>query len=211
MKVIPVAEAAARTSEIARTLTDGGLACFPVGGAYRIVADARSEAAITRLMQSKRRARNHPALILVADLGAARALVKGTTWPLTQRLAAQLWPGPLTLVLPPSDDLPGTIKKLLTRATGTLGIRVPGDPLAAAVLRTFGAPLLLSSANLEQKPGSTSAASIRQRFVHTIDLWVDAGDTTPAPPSTIVEVTETTWKILREGALAAAQIERAAS
>lgn len=211
MKVIPVAEAAPRASEIAKVVADGGLACFPVGGSYRIVADARSEAAITRLMQSKRRAKNHPALVLVADLAAARGMVKGTSWKVTQRLASKLWPGPLTLALPPSDELPAKVRKLLTRATGTIGVRIPDDPLALQVLRSFGGPLLLSSANLEQKPGASSAAAIRQRFVHAVDLWVDAGDTVPGTPSTIVEVTETSWKLVREGAVSRARVETAAA
>lgn len=202
MKVIPVADAHESASEIAATIAGGGLACFPVRGAYRIAADARSEDAITRLMQSKRRARHHPTLILVSDLEAARDIVAGTSWSTTQRLAERLWPGPLTLVLPPSDELPAKIKKLLTRASGKLGIRVPGDPLAAAILRAFGGPMLLSSANIERKPGASSAAVVRQRFLNAVDVWVDAGDLPASPPSTVLEVTESSWKVLREGAVA---------
>lgn len=210
MKVIRLVEARDRAAEIAEVLAGGGLACFPVAGAYRIAADARSEAAINRAMQSKRRAKNHPTLVLVPDLAAARSIVKGTSWRLTQRLAEKLWPGPLTIALPPSDELPVAVKKLLTRATGKVGVRVADDPLAAAVVRCFGGPLFLSSANLEKKPGASSAAAVRQRFMNAVDLWVDGGDFTPAPPSTIVEVTETAWKLLREGAVPLAKIERAA-
>jgi len=209
MKLIPIAEAHNRVPEIADALTAGGLACFPVRGSYRIAADASSVDAITRLMQSKRRAKNHPTLILVGDLAAARSIVEGTAWKLTKQLAAHLWPGSLTLVLPPSEDLEPKIKKLLTRATGKLGVRVTDDPLAAAIMRQFGKPLLLSSANLEQKPGSSSAAAVRQRFVNAVDVWVDAGDIKPTPPSTIVELTETTWKMIRPGVVALADVERA--
>ncbi len=211
MKIIPIAEAPARAAEISQVLTDGGLACFPVNGTYRLAADATSDAAITRLAQSKRRARNHPALVLVSDLGATRSIVDGASWAITQRLAGELWPGPLTLALPPSDALPGKLRKLLARATGTIGVRVPDDPLAAHVLRAFGRPLLLSSANLERKPGASSAATVRQRFVGAIDVWVDAGDVTPTASSTIVELTETSWKVVRDGAVPLARLERAAA
>lgn len=211
MKVIPVAEAAQRVGEIASVLREGGLACFPVRGVYRITVDARSEHAIQRLGQSKRRAKNHPALVLIEDLAAAREIVDGTTWSTTRRLAERLWPRPLTLVLPPSNALPAKVRKILTRATGKLGIRVPDDALASAVLRAFGGPLLLSSANLEQKPGASSAATIRQRFAGTIDVWVDAGDVQPGPPSTIVEVTEEAWKVVRDGSISLADLERAAA
>ena len=211
MKSIPIGEAATRVLEIAKVLAEGGLACFPVNGTYRLAADATSDEAIMRLTQSKRRARNHPALVLVSDLEAAGTIVDGGAWALTRRIAAHLWPGPLTLALPPSEELSSKLRKLLSRATGTIGVRVPDDPLAALVLRAFGRPLLLSSANLERKPGASSASVVRQRFVSSVDVWVDAGDIVPTTASTIVELTETSWKVLRDGAMPRAQIERAAA
>jgi L-threonylcarbamoyladenylate synthase len=211
MKVIPVTQAPDHAAEIAQILTGGGLVCFPMRGAYRIAADARSQEAITRLIQSKRRARNHPTLILVADLASAGSVVQGTEWTTTRRLARSFWPGPLTLVLPPSDDLPPRVRSVLTRATGKLGVRMTDDPLAATIVRTFGGPLILSSANLEQKPGASSAAAVRQRFARAVDIWVDAGDIPSAPPSTVVEVSETAWKIVREGAVPRADLDRAAA
>lgn len=209
MKVIPVAESQARADEIAAVVTAGGLACIPLRGAYRIIADARSEAAIVRLAQSKRRAHNRPALIMVADLAAAKDLVDGTTWALTTRLTKKLWPGPLTLVLPPSKRLEAKVAKILTRSTGRIGIRVPDDKLSAAIIAGCNIPLLVSSANIESKPGSTSASAVKQRFDRTVELWVDAGDIRPEPPSTLVELTETEWTVVREGAITRAAIERA--
>lgn len=209
MKVVPVADAEAHVAEIAALVAGGGLACIPLRGAYRIIADARSESAITRLVQSKRRAHNRPSLILVSDLAAAREIVDGTAWPLTIRATKKLWPGPVTLVLPPSKKLPAKITKLLARKTGRLGIRVPDDALSASILETFGAPLLVSSANIENKPGATSASAVRQRFDRSVDIWIDAGDIKPEPPSTLIDISETGWELVREGAIARAVIERA--
>ncbi len=211
MKVIPFAEAHQRTAEVARVLADGGLACFPMRGAYRLAVDARSEAAVERLMHSKRRAKHHPSLVLVADLAGAKQVVEGTGWSTTRRLAERLWPGPLTMVLPPSAQLPAKLKKTLAKATGTVGVRVPDDPFTLQVLRAFGGPLLLSSANLEQKPGASSAATVHQRFVRAIDVWVDAGDVTPAPPSTVVAVKDGSWELVRDGAIPREAIERASA
>ena len=94
-----------------------------------------------------------------------------------RRLADKLWPGPLTMVLPPSDELPSKVRKVLTRATGRLGVQVPADPLASALMRQFGGPLLLASANLEQKPGANSAAARGNlRIIEARDLtsaWND--------------------------------------
>ncbi|HVV88285.1 MAG TPA: L-threonylcarbamoyladenylate synthase [Kofleriaceae bacterium] len=209
MKIVPVADAAARADEVANVLAQGGLACFPMRGSYRLAADVQSEDAVNRLMQSKRRAKHHPSLVLVASLAVAGGVVGGTGWRPTRRLADRLWPGPLTMVLPPSDKLPARVSKVLTRATGRLGVQVPDDPLARAILDRFGGPLLLSSANLEQKPGASSGNVVQQRFGRTVDIWIDAGEMKPGLPSTIVELTETAWTIIRDGAVSRAALERA--
>jgi L-threonylcarbamoyladenylate synthase len=211
MKIVPLADATGRVDEVAKVLADGGLACFPMRGSYRLAADARSEDAVNRLMQSKRRAKNHPSLVLVASFALASGVVAGTAWRNTRRLADRLWPGPLTMVLPASDQLPARVRKVLTKATGLLGVQVPDDALARTIVHRFGGPLLLSSANLEQKPGSSSAAVVQQRFGRAVDIWIDAGDIKPGLPSTIVEVTESSWTIVREGAVSLADVERAAA
>ena len=192
-------------SELVAALTSGGLLCLPVGGTYRLLADVRSEAAVNLLIQSKRRAKSHPALIFVPDLVSASAVVDGTDWSTTKQLAT-FWPRALTLVLPPNDGLPRKIVKTLTRATGKLGVRVPADPLALSVLREFGAPVLVSSANIEKKAGATSAVAVRQRFGNALAVWLDVGDPRPAPPSTVVEVSPTTWKVIREGDVTTAEL-----
>jgi L-threonylcarbamoyladenylate synthase len=209
VKIVPMAEALARVADLTKALRDGALVCIPIGGTYRLVADLRSDAAVTRLMQSKRRAKSHPALVLVPSLTAAKGVVDGTGWTVTRRLAERVWPRPLTLLLPPSDELTNGTRRMLTRATGTVGVRMTDEPLAAAVVKTFGAPLLVSSANLEHKPGAASAAAVRQRFSTTVELWIDAGDVAATPPSTLVEVTADAWKLVRAGAVSVTDVERA--
>lgn len=200
MKTIQAADGQSAVGELVEALSAGHLVCLPVRGAYRILADVRSQEAINRLEQSKRRTHNRPALVMVSNLAAADVVVDGTTWTTTKRLAKMFWPGPLTLVLPPSDQLEPKIKKALTRSTGTIGVRAPATPLVAAVLKEFSGPVLVSSANIEKKPGASSAAAVRQRFSQAVDIWVDAGDLKPEPVSTLIEVTETGWKLVREGA-----------
>jgi L-threonylcarbamoyladenylate synthase len=208
MKIIPRAEALSRVGEIASALAGGGIASFPLGGSYRLAADLGAPEVVNRLFQTKRRAKSHPALVLVPSLAAAKPVVDGTAWATTRRLAEKLWPGALTIVLPPCDQLPSAVRRALTKATGKLGVRVPDDPLATAILAAFGRPLLLSSANVENKPGAASAATVRQRFGTSVEVWVDAGDVPAAPPSTLIEPTADAWTILREGAVARADIER---
>lgn len=210
MKIIPFADAVPRAGEIAKALATGALTSFPLGGAYRLAADLGAADAVNRLFQLKRRARSHPALVLVPSLAAAKDVVDGTAWATTKKLADCHWPGPLTLVLPPGDALPSVVRKALTKATGKVGVRVPEEPLAAAIVAAFGRPVLLSSANLEHKPGAASAAAVRQRFAHSVEIWVDAGDVPPAPPSTLIEVTAEGWTMVREGAVSRADLDRGA-
>lgn len=197
-------------AELVATLRAGGLVCVPVRGAYRLVVDAVCEPAVNRLMQLKRRTSNRPALVLVPDLASAAVIVDGTRWPTTQKLARSFWPGGLTLVLPPSDDLPIKVKKVLTRATGKIGVRVSSDPIAAELVRAFAGPLLASSANLERKVGAGSAAAIRARFAGKIDAWIDSGDPAAEPASTLVEVNADGWAMVREGAIGRAALEHVA-
>jgi L-threonylcarbamoyladenylate synthase len=194
---------------IVTTLREGGVVCFPDGGTYRLLADLLSESAVNKMLQSKRRTANHPALVLVPSLLAAKSVVKGTQWHITKRLAEKCWPAALTLLLEPSAELPAKIKRQLTKATGKLGVRMPADKLSAAVMAKFAGPLLMSSANLEDKAGANSAAAIRQRFVGKIDLWVDGGDTTSGSPSTLVDVSESSWVIVRRGAVPDSTIAKA--
>ena len=212
MKILTLSQAQSDPAcydELARALRSGGLVCFPVRGTYRLAADPRSEDAVRKLMQTKRRSGNHPALVLVPDLKAAAPLVEGTQWQHTRRLAERFWPHPLTLVLPPSESLSPAIRKMLTRATGGLGVRVPEDAIAQRIVAAFAAPLLLSSANLANKTGATSSAAVRQRFVGKVDVWIDAGDVKPTAPSTIVSLSEDAWKVVREGDITRPQIEAA--
>lgn len=208
MKTVPLAEAPHRISELAQCLTDGGVVCLPINGSYRLLADAFSDAAIVRLAQMKRRMKDHPSLVLVADRSAARRVVHGMAWTTTKQLADAFWPGALTLALPASHDLPPRVKKLLSRATGRIGVRVTADPIASALVQAFANPIITTSANLERKPGASSAQTVQQRFMSTVDVWVDAGDMQPGPPSTIIELSETSYKLLRAGSIAADALDR---
>jgi L-threonylcarbamoyladenylate synthase len=192
--------------DIASILSNDGLVCFPVGSSYRLAASLLSTDAVMRLLQSKRRASHHPALIFVASADAARSVAKDLP-PAACRLLEAFWPGPLTLLADLGVELPPKVAKTLTRATGKIGIRCPCSPIAAQVVREFGGPLLVSSANLERKAGAGSVAQVRKNFQQKIDVCVDAGDLPSVPPSTLVEITETGWRVTREGAIPASKIE----
>ncbi len=203
MKVIRAADLDSSPSlyaEIVEALTQDGLACFPAESNYRLAASLLSPDAVMKLMQSKRRAGHHPALVLGTDAKMLRQVVAEVP-PVAQKLAKAFWPGPLTLLLDLRPDLPPKVAKTLTRATGKVGVRAPACEVAARVVREFGGPLLVSSANLERKAGANSLAPGRTTCQPRLNVCGDAGDLPEGPPSTLVEVSDGEWRISREGAI----------
>lgn len=188
--------------EIAAVLEEGGLACLPCGGSYRILADLMDEDAVTRLLQAKRRTGRAPSLVFVSD-EAMLARVAADVPPMVHELAAQFWPGPLTVLLEPAPDLPRKVVKQLATREGRMGVRIPKDALVRAVVAALGRPLLVSSANRERKQGAGSPAQVRKNFVHHVDLFVDAGDLAPSEGSTVVSVSGERPVVVRPGVIAA--------
>jgi L-threonylcarbamoyladenylate synthase len=192
----------------ADVLREEGLICLPCGGEYRLVAPLDSEMAVQRLFAAKRRTKTAPTLVFVSD-GAMLALLAPDLPETAQRLADRLWPGPLTLLVAPELPLPNKLVKRMCKHRGKIGVRVPQDDVARALIEAFGGPILVSSANLEKKAGAYSAAQVRKNFLNAVELFLDAGDLTPAPHSTVVDVDDEHWEIVRPGALDQAALEAA--
>jgi len=113
-------------AEAARILAAGGLVAFPTETVYGLGADATNGAAVARLYAAKGRPTFNPLIVHVADRAAAQRLGKFDA--AASALAAALWPGPLTLVLPKADDCP--IADLATAGLDTIAARVPAHPAA---------------------------------------------------------------------------------
>jgi len=200
IKLHELSESPTHYDTLARTLENGGLICVPCRGTYRILADIRDAGAVTSLMQSKRRTSSSPSLVFVNDVDEI-ALVASEVDPAARSLAQALWPGPLTILFEPSRDLFRKVIKQVARANGHIGVRVPEDELVRRIVKTFGGPVLVSSANRENRAGASSPAQVRKNFVSRVDFFVDAGDLPGAPSSTVVEVDSGEIQIARDGAI----------
>jgi L-threonylcarbamoyladenylate synthase len=108
---------------------------------------------------------------------------------------ARHWPGPLTLVLRAAPGLP----QVLTAGTGTIGVRMPGHPVALALVRTAGIPLTAPSANPSGEPPPTTAQVVRRYFGDRLDLILDGGPTAGGTGSTIADCTGWPPRVLRAG------------
>ena len=121
------------------------------------------------------------------------------------RLAEAFWPGPLTLVLPRTEGC--AVADLATAGLDTVAVRVPAHPVARAILRAFGGPVVAPSANLSGHVSPTSAAHVQSDLDGRIDLIVDGGAVTVGIESTIVGCFDAPM-LLRPGGLPRDEIER---
>jgi L-threonylcarbamoyladenylate synthase len=167
-----------------RVLRRGGLVAFPTETVYGLGADATNVAAVERIFAVKGRPHGHP---LIVHLGAGTSLDE---WALdvpeaARALAAAFWPGPLTLLLHRHPRVPDVI----TGGRPTVGLRVPGHPVALDLLGTFGGGVAAPSANRFGRVSPTTAEHVRADLGDAVDLILDGGPTTVGVESTIVDCT----------------------
>ncbi len=186
-----------------RCLATGGLVAFPTETVYGLGADAANAAAIARLYQAKGRPAFNPLIAHVGDLAAARRL--GRFGAQAMALAQAFWPGPLTLVVPKTEDCP--VAELATAGLDTVEIRVPAHPLAQAILKAFGGAVVAPSANLSGHVSPTTAAHVAADLSGRIDLIVDGGAVEVGVESTILGCFDAPM-LLRPGGVPREAIER---
>src|ERR1043165_1122 len=197
------AAAKATTEAAARCLGKGGLVPFPTETVYGLGADAGNAAAIARLYQAKGRPSFNPLIAHVGDLAAAQRVADFDARAML--LAQTFWPGPLTLVLPKARGC--AVADLATAGLDTIAVRVPAHPVARAILRALGGPVVAPSANLSGHVSPTTAAHVRSDLAGRIDLIVDGGAVEVGVESTIVGCFEAPM-LRRPGGLPREAIER---
>jgi L-threonylcarbamoyladenylate synthase len=188
---------------VARCLAEGGLAAFPTETVYGLGADAANADAIARLYLAKGRPSFNPLIAHVGTLAAAQKIARFNDQSL--RLAQEFWPGPLTLVLPKTNDC--LVSDLATAGLDTIAVRIPAHPVARDILEAFGKPVVAPSANLSGHVSPTMALHVRDDLSGRIDLIVDGGAVDVGVESTIVGCFDTPV-LLRPGGLPRAEIER---
>ncbi|MDR1432678.1 MAG: threonylcarbamoyl-AMP synthase [Propionibacteriaceae bacterium] len=178
----------------------GGLVVLPTDTVYGIGADPFQPAAVQALLDAKGRGRDMPPPVLVAQAKALFALTKGVS-AAADALTAAFWPGALTLVMNANSSL----RMDLGDRGGTIAVRVPDHRFARDLLRITG-PLAVSSANLAGHPAATDVDTAIGQLGDRVDLYLDFGSTPGLEASTIVDLTGSTPRILRQGLLSAAEL-----
>lgn len=189
-------------SRAAGILRQGGLVAFPTETVYGLGANAWDAAAVRGIFRTKGRPADNPLIVHVASLDAARAL--SSRWPgAAEQLADQFWPGPLTVVVPASQDIPVEVRGGLD----TVAIRWPVHPVALALIQAAEIPVAAPSANRSGRPSPTTAAVVRADLGDAVDLILDGGAAGIGVESTVVDVSGTRPLLLRPGGLGREAIE----
>jgi L-threonylcarbamoyladenylate synthase len=189
----------ARAVEILRR---GGVVAFATETVYGLGADATSAAAVRSIFQLKGRPANNPLIVHVADEESATRWA--ADWPAAAgRLAAEFWPGPISLVVKKS----ASIVDEATAGKATVALRAPNHPLALELLRTFGGPIAAPSANRSDHVSPTTADHVRQEFGDALELILDGGPCEVGIESTVIDLSEPVPMILRPGRVTRGQIE----
>ena len=183
----------------------GGLVVLPTDTVYGVGADAFSPEAVRSLLAAKGRGRDMPPPVLVSAATTLDALAVGVPT-YARALIQELWPGPLTLVCRQQPSLQWD----LGDTRGTVAVRMPDHEVALDLLSRTG-PLAVSSANRTGLTAATDADAAESMLGERVDVLLDAGATPGDVPSTIVDVTGETGRVLRVGAVSVERLNEIVS
>ena len=175
---------------------------FPTETVYGLGANALDPTAVEKIYVAKGRPADSPVIVHVDSIEMARSLAR--EWPeKAEKLARRFWPGPLTLVLPKRPHVPDE----LTAGLDTVGIRVPANPIALALIKEAGFPVAAPSANRFSELSPTTAEHVRVAMGDRVAMVLDGGRTTVGIESTVLSLAGPEAILLRPGMISQAEIE----
>jgi L-threonylcarbamoyladenylate synthase len=195
-------------SNAAQALINGHLVAFPTETVYGLGADATNERAVSRIYSVKGRPVGHPLIVHISSIN------KLDQWATdipdyAIKLAREFWPGPMTLILPRTE----LAKDFVTGGQNNVGLRVPDQPIALALLKKFedmgGQGIAAPSANRFGAVSPTTAGAVLEELgkdLHLHDLVLDGGQCLVGIESTIINCSGSTPNILRPGTLSQEKI-----
>jgi len=178
----------------AEVLKSGGLVAFPTETVYGLGANALDENSVAGIFEIKGRPQDNPLIVHVASIDDVEQLVTGVT-NIFKTLASKYWPGPLTLVMRKSSNVPGSV----TAGLDTVAIRMPEHPAALALIRASDTPLAAPSANPSGRPSPTKALHVMSDIGGKIPYILDGGDCKVGLESTVLDISGEIPRILRPG------------
>lgn len=194
LRVDPQNPESKKIKAAARVIRKGGLVSFPTETVYGLGADALNPKAVAKIFKAKNRPADNPIIVHVALKEGVRRLAREIP-EAAEKLIAEFWPGPLTIILKRSSLVPD----ITVVGLDTIAIRMPSNKVALDLIRESNTPIAAPSANLAGKPSPTEAEHVINDLAGKIDMVLDAGPTKIGVESTVVDLTTQVPLILRPG------------
>ena len=185
-------------------IKNGGVVGIPTETVYGLAANGLDEEAVAKIYEVKGRPEVKPLALMVPDETYIDRYCRDVP-EAARLLAKKFWPGPLSIVLKARTDVVPSI----VRAGGeTVSLRCPASPLTLEALKESGVPFAAPSANPSGSPSPKTAADVLGYFSGKIDAVIDGGECSLGIESTIISMSSTPYRILRQGALSADEIRQ---
>jgi len=187
--------------EAAKIIADGGVIAFRTDTFYGLGADPLNRVAVARIRELKGREDRKPILLLVSDASEVDRFIEQSGF--YKKVAIGKWPAPLTLIGVSRPEVPIE----LTAGTNSLGVRLPDDEYVRSLVRACGGALTATSANVSGRPPARTAKEVENYFPEGIDLIIDGGEATATQPSTVLDLSGSEARLIREGAISREELE----
>lgn len=190
--------------QAAEIIKEGGLVAFPTETVYGLGADALNPEAVGKVYAAKGRPSDNPMIVHISSKNDLSYLTFEITDDI-RKLMDAFWPGPLTMVVPAAPVVP----RVTTGGLDTVAVRMPSDPVAAALITSSETPIAAPSANLSGRPSPTSARHVIDDLDGRIDAIIQGGDCQVGIESTVVDMTGAVPAVLRPGIITAERLSQA--
>jgi L-threonylcarbamoyladenylate synthase len=187
--------------QAAKIIAGGGVIAFRTDTFYGLGADPFNRNAVARVRELKGREDDKRILILVSDQSEVDRFVEQSDF--YKMVAMGKWPAPLTLIGVARPEVPVE----LTAGTHSLGVRLPDDEKVRSLVRACGGALTATSANVSGSPPARTAKEVENYFPEGIDLIIDGGEVTATQPSTVLDLSGSEARLIREGAIPRDELE----
>lgn len=172
----------------------GELVAFPTETVYGLGGDALDPKAAKKIYAAKGRPSDNPLIVHIADFSDMNRVGKNIP-PQAKLLADAFWPGPLTIIVEKSDQVPDAT----TGGMDTVAVRMPNHPVALSLIRNSGCLIAAPSANTSGRPSPSEAAHVAEDLSGKIPMIIDGGSVSIGIESTIIDLTEELPMVLRPG------------
>lgn len=180
--------------DVSNCLVSGGLVIFPTETVYGIGALATNPKAVDEIFIAKGRANDNPLIVHLANIEEIEKYATISN-DIERKLIDAFMPGPFTIILKKKNNIPDNVSARLD----TVGIRIPSNKIANAILSYQNIPIAAPSANISGKPSGTDIADITNEFMDKVDYIIDGNNTDIGLESTVVKVIDNIPTILRPG------------